>query len=95
MTIIEQLLDILLREMINAEKQTIRDNVTYSLCMNSMRGVSPKEIDSTKTSVVSMDDKRYYVAVTMKDSGRRLVVPLDKRHITKCDSKRIGFFHIK
>ena len=75
---IEKLLDILLTEMIEEEKQSVRDNLTYCLCTHSVE-MNPNEIDSTKTYLKSEDDNRYYVGITTK-RGVDLVVPLNKRY---------------
>ena len=79
MTKIQELLNILLREMIEIEKQSIREELTHCLCAYSVRDINPNEIDSTKTFVKSMDNNRYYIGVTTK-KGMHLIVPLNKRH---------------
>lgn len=75
MTMLERLLDILLREMIDEEKI----NLTHSLCMNSLTCVGYDELEPSKTNIKSEDGERYYVNVTMKN-GTEMTVPLKKRY---------------
>lgn len=75
----QKLLYCLFKEMNISEENKIRDNVTHCLCMHSLKGFKPNDIDKKKLHVKCYDKDRYYIGVTTK-RGTEMTVPLDKRY---------------
>lgn len=76
----QELLNCLLKDIMDEEKQSIREALTHYVCKYSLK-MNPNQIDSTKTRIKFHDDDRYYVGMTMK-KGARLTVPIEKKFIT-------------
>lgn len=79
MSRLEELVYILVKEMVDQEKKSYKENIVSSLC-RQLGCVNPNEVDVDSLVLTGEDKTRLFFGFRIK-SGTRLVVPFEKRHI--------------